>query len=246
MPPHPAVSEACRLADPTKRRPTMPPTVQLASTSSVGAELVPDDHIVVLFGGTGDLARRKLLPGLFRLAQAGLLPQHYRIIATSRGEVTDEGFREFAKVAVEEFGSLTSSAAWQRFAAKLSFVSLETLPAAVADAESELGTGARRLFYLSVPPVAFAGIVSMLGDSGLSDNSRVILEKPFGTDLASARALNETIHAAFDETQIFRIDHLLGKETVQNILALRFANGLFEPVWNRDHIDHIQIDVPET
>ena len=224
----------------------MPPTVQLASTSSVGEELVPDDHIVVLFGGTGDLARRKLLPGLFRLAQAGLLPQHYRIIATSRGEVTDEGFREFAKVAVEEFGSLTSSAAWQRFAAKLSFVSLETLPAAVAHAESELGTGARRLFYLSVPPVAFAGIVSMLGDSGLSENSHVILEKPFGTDLASARALNETVHATFDESCVFRIDHFLGKETVQNILALRFANGIFEPIWNRDHIDHVQIDVPET
>jgi glucose-6-phosphate 1-dehydrogenase len=224
----------------------MPPTVEVGIKPSVAEELVPEDHVVVLFGGTGDLARRKLLPGLFRLAQAGLLPKHYRIIATSRGRVTDEGFREFARTAVEEFGSLTSETAWQRFAANLSFASLETLPAAVAHAESELGTGVRRLFYLSVPPVAFAGIVSMLGDSGLADRSRVILEKPFGTDLASALALNDTIHAAFDETQIFRIDHFLGKETVQNILALRFANGMFEPIWNRDHIEHVQIDVPET
>src|SRR6516162_7674255 len=128
----------------------MPRTVQLASKPSVGEGLVPDDHVVVLFGGTGDLARRKLLP------------QHYRIIATSRGDVTDERFREFAKTAVEEFGSVTSTAAWRRFAANLSFASLETLPAAVAHAESELGTGTRRLFYLSVPPATFAGIVSML------------------------------------------------------------------------------------
>ena len=224
----------------------MPLTLEPAIKPSVGEGLVPDDHVVVLFGGTGDLARRKLVPGLFRLAQAGLLPQHYRIIATSRGDATDEGFREFAKAAVEEFGSLTTDAAWHRFAANLSFASLETLPAAVAHAESELGTAARRLFYLSVPPVAFAGIVSMLGDSGLSDDADVILEKPFGTDLSSARALNETVHAMFDESCVFRIDHFLGKETVQNILALRFANGIFEPIWNRDHIEHVQIDVPET
>jgi glucose-6-phosphate 1-dehydrogenase len=229
----------------------MPPTAKPtrstgADTPTVDAELVPDDHVVVLFGGTGDLSRRKLLPGLFRLAQAGLLPQRYRIIATSRGELTDQAFREFAKTAVEEFGALTSEAAWQRFAANLSFAPLQTLPAAVGHAEAGLGNRASRLFYLSVPPVAFSGIVSMLGDSGLSENARVILEKPFGTDLASARALNETVRTAFDETRVFRIDHFLGKETVQNILALRFANGIFEPIWNRDHIQHVQIDVPES
>jgi glucose-6-phosphate 1-dehydrogenase len=218
----------------------------LVCTPTVGAELVPRDHIIVLFGGTGDLARRKLLPGLFRLSGAGLLPERYRIIATSRGDMTDGDFREFAKTAVEEFGRLASHASWQTFAGHLSFASLQALPEAVADAEAELGHGTRRLFYLSVPPVAFAGIVSMLGDSGLSDNAHVILEKPFGTDLASARALNETVHAAFDESCIFRIDHFLGKETVQNILALRFANGIFEPIWNRDHIGYVQIDVPET
>ena len=187
-----------------------------------------------------------LLPGLFRLAQAGLLPERYRIIATSRGNLTDDGFREGAKAAVEESGGLPSQVAWRAFASRLSFASPDRLVDAVAGAEVALGNRARKLFYLSVPPVAFAGIVSMLGASGLSEDARIILEKPFGTDLASARALNETVHAAFDENRIFRIDHFLGKETVQNILALRFANGIFEPIWNRDHIEHVQIDVPET
>jgi glucose-6-phosphate 1-dehydrogenase len=205
--------------------------------------LVPDDHIVVLHGGTGDLARRKLLPGLFRLAQAGLLPKRYRIIATSRHHLTDHDFRERARTAVKEPGS---SASWEAFAANLSFASQDTLVDAVANAEAELGNRARRLFYLSVPPGASGGIVSTLGASGLSQNARIILEKPFGADLASARALNTTVHAAFPETRVFRIDHFLGKEAVQNILAFRFANGIVEPIWNRDHIDHVQIDVPET
>jgi glucose-6-phosphate 1-dehydrogenase len=232
MTPHAGSFEAAGMADPTKTTTT--------------DERVPDDHVVVLFGGTGDLARRKLLPGLFHLEQAGMLPRRYRIIATSRGSMTDEAVRELAKGAVEQFGRLGSDASWQTFAAKLSFASQETLVDAVADAEAELGGRARRLFYLSVPPVASAGIVSMLNAAGLAENARVILEKPFGTDLASARALNYNVHAAFDETRVFRIDHFLGKEAVQNILALRFANGIFEPIWNRDHIDHVQIDVPET
>jgi glucose-6-phosphate 1-dehydrogenase len=118
--------------------------------------------------------------------------------------------------------------------------------AAVERADGELGGDPDRLIYLSVPPTAMAGIVETLGATGLAEGARVILEKPFGTDLASARALNEVVHGVFAEEQIFRIDHFLGKETIQNVLALRFANGLFEPVWNRDHVDHVQIDVPET
>lgn len=208
--------------------------------------LVPDEHIVVLFGATGDLARRELLPGLFRLARAGLLPERYRIIATSRQNLSDQWLRDLARGAVEESGPLPSAASWERFAGNLSFAPHESLADAVINAESQLGDRARRLFYLSVPPAAFDGIVTMLGASGLSENASVILEKPFGTDLATARALNETVHAAFDESRVFRIDHFLGKETVQNILALRFANGIFEPIWNRDHIEHVQIDVPET
>jgi glucose-6-phosphate 1-dehydrogenase len=213
---------------------------------STDQNLVPDDHIVVLFGVTGDLARRELLPGLFRLAQAGLLPERYRIIATSRKNLSDQWVRELAKDAVKASGELPSTASWQTFASNLSFASHEMLVDAVADAEAQLGYHARRLFYLSVPPVAFDGIVSMLGTSGLSENASVILEKPFGTDLDSARALNETVHGAFHESRVYRIDHFLGKETVQNILAFRFANGIVEPIWNRDHIDHVQIDVPET
>jgi glucose-6-phosphate 1-dehydrogenase len=117
---------------------------------------------------------------------------------------------------------------------------------AVAAAEKAIGGHPRRLYHLAVPPGAFAPTIGMLADTGLARNARIIVEKPFGTDLASARALNDTIHATFDESQVFRIDHFLGKESVDNILALRFANGLFEPIWNRDHISHVQIDVPET
>ena len=209
-------------------------------------DLLPEDHVIVLFGATGDLSRRKLLPGLFRLSQAGLLPARFRIVATSRSDSTDAEFRAFARAALEEFGPPTSEDAWQSFAAQVSYASQDALVDAIRRAESELGGHARKLYYLSVPPVAFGGIVEMLGAAGLTNNARVVLEKPFGTNLDTARALNATVHAAFDEADVFRIDHFLGKESVQNILALRFANGIFEPIWNRDHIEHVQIDVAET
>ncbi|MEU4211023.1 glucose-6-phosphate dehydrogenase [Streptomyces sp. NPDC026206] len=214
----------------------------------------PDDHVVVLFGATGDLARRKLLPGLHRLDRAGLMPRDYRIVgsAPSGAALTDEEFRAHAGDAVREFGSGDPAGReWEAFAARLSFGAADPedpqpLLAAVGAAERAVGGSPRRLFHLAVPPSAFASVVGTLGRTGLGDGARVIIEKPFGTDLASARALNETVHAVFDESQVFRIDHFLGKESVDNILALRFANGLFEPVWNRDHISHVQIDVPET
>jgi glucose-6-phosphate 1-dehydrogenase len=212
---------------------------------------VPDDHVLVLFGATGDLARRKLLPGLFHLGEAGLLPERYRIVCVSRDALTDDEFRAFAHKAVDEFGRRpTTGEAWKEFSRLLSYVDSDAgagaLSETVARAEDEVGPDASRLHYLSVPPVAMAGIVEALGSTGLAERARVILEKPFGTDLHSARALNRTVHAVFDESQIFRIDHFLGKEAVQNILALRFANGMFETGWNREHIDHVQIDVPET
>jgi glucose-6-phosphate 1-dehydrogenase len=213
-------------------------------------ELIPDDHVIVLFGATGDLAQRKLLPGLFRLAQAGLLPERFRIVATSRGRMSDDEFRAFAYRAVTRFRRvIPDEDAWTAFAAAITYVDAgdeNALAPAVERAERELGTDVRRLHYLSVPPVAAPGIIKSLGESRLSDRARVIMEKPFGSDLATARTLNETVHSVLAEDQIFRIDHFLGKETVQNILALRFANPIFELIWNRNFVDHVQIDVPET
>jgi glucose-6-phosphate 1-dehydrogenase len=213
---------------------------------------MPADHVIVLFGATGDLAARRLLPGLFHLAVSGLLPDGYRIVGTSRRELTDAEFRACARAAIDHNGRHEAMPeTWERFERRLSYASsdvgrAEALAAAVARAERELGGDAARLYYLSVPPAAMSGIVATLGETGLADGARVIMEKPFGTDLPSALALNDAVHSVFEESQIFRIDHFLGKEAVQNILALRFANGLFEPVWNRDRIDHVQIDVPET
>src|SRR5262249_15052890 len=146
-------------------------------------DLLPEDHVIVLFGATGDLSRRKLLPGLFRLSKAGLLPPRFRIVATSRSDSTDAEFRAFARAALEEFGPPMSEDAWQSFAAQVSYASQDTLVCAIRSAERDLGGHARKLYYLSVPPVAFGGIVEMLGAASLTKDARVVLEKPFGTDL---------------------------------------------------------------
>ena len=225
-----------------------------AKTRRAAAIARPDDHVIVLFGATGDLAKRKLLPGLFRLAAAGLLPGRYQIIGTAptAGAPTEAAFRDHARDAVQQFGTVRPSGDdWRRFESLLHFGAADpddpaALVTAVDKAVSEIGGQSRRLFHLAVPPAAFGSVVTMLGTSGLTRGGRVIVEKPFGTDLDSARALNKQIHSVFDESQVFRIDHFLGKESVDNILALRFANGLFEPIWNRQHISYVQIDVPET
>ncbi|MEO7197616.1 MAG: glucose-6-phosphate dehydrogenase [Solirubrobacterales bacterium] len=213
----------------------------------------PDDYVIVLFGASGDLAARKLLPGFFHLDQAGLLPENYRIVGTAGTDYTDhDGFRDHVREALTEFSRVeVSDEAFEAFAAKISYVQVDSGPQAlkqrVEAAMAEIDGNPRLLHYLAVPPAAFSSIVTMLGELGLAGKeARVILEKPFGHDHDSAVALNETLHAEFDDTQIFRIDHFLGKEAVQNILALRFANGLYEPLWNRNNIDFIQIDVPET
>jgi glucose-6-phosphate 1-dehydrogenase len=212
----------------------------------------PENHVVVLFGGRGDLARRKLLPGLFHLAEAGLMPESFRIIGTSRRGMDDDDYRALTREALQEFGggAPPHEAAWKAFAPTLSYARSAAgdageLVAAVARAEEAIGGAPRRLHYLSVPPGASAGIARTLGETGLAERGRVILEKPFGHDLDSARELNALLHELFEESQVFRIDHFLGKEAVQNLLAMRFANGMFEPVWNKQHIDHVQIDVPE-
>jgi glucose-6-phosphate 1-dehydrogenase len=205
---------------------------------------------IVIFGATGDLARRKLLPGLLRLFQASLMPP-FRIIGVSMEEINDARFRAIAEEACREHARHAfGGEEWHEFSSRLSYVPHAEAPAglkqAVDRAEEELGPEMQVLHYLSVPPAAAPNVIQMLKTCGLSERSRVIMEKPFGTDLASARKLNALVHEVIEEDRVFRIDHFLGKEAAQNILALRFANGLFEPIWNRSHIDHIQIDVPET
>ena len=224
------------------------------SGDNAGVQLTPDVHVVVIFGASGDLSRRKLLPALYHLDAEGLMPEDYRVIGNSRSQLSSDEFRSFARESVEEFGrGEVEAAPWQRFSDRLAYVSHDFTPddtapvrEAVAEAEKALGGKPRRLFYLSVPPTAFPTIIQGLGRDGLSDRARVIIEKPFGRDRASFRQLSTTVAEVLEENDVYRIDHFLGKETVQNILALRFANGIFEPVWNRNHIDHVQIDVPET
>ena len=207
-------------------------------------------HVVVLFGATGDLAKRKLLPGLAFLALSALAPE-IRVVGTAVEDIGVEEFRELARSAIMSFGSRAlDSGEWESFAERITYVPRaagpEGLTAAVKEAETLLGPEVRRLHYLSVPPKAAREVITMLRDAGLADNARVVMEKPFGDDLTSAISLNDFVHEVFDDSQIFRIDHFLGKEAAQNILALRFANGLFEPIWNRNFIDHVQIDIPET
>jgi len=207
-------------------------------------------QLVVLFGATGDLAKRKLLPGLFHLCTAGFLPD-YRIIGISLDDLDTAAFGALTRQALAEFFNRpVADADWAAFAARLEYVPLAAGPAALAEAaaraEAAIGGESQRLHYLSVPPNAALSAVKVLGEAGLVAHARIVMEKPFGTDLASAVKLNRAVHEVFAEDQIFRIDHFLGKEPAQNILAFRFANGLFEPIWNRNFIDHVQIDVPET
>ncbi len=206
-------------------------------------------HVVVLFGATGDLARRKLLPGLFHLSTCNLAPE-LRIVGMSMEDLDDEEFRKVAAQACEEHSRHeVSKDDLDKWVKNLRYVPLSggagELSTAVNEQAAHLDGEARLLHYLSVPPSAVIPVIEMLEEAGLVKGAGVVMEKPFGTDLDSAVELNSSIHQTFDESQIFRIDHFLGKESAQNILAFRFANGLFEPIWNRTFIDHIQIDVPE-
>ena len=213
---------------------------------------------VVIFGATGDLTKRKLVPALYRLVQERLLPAEFAVVGVARTPLSAEEFRARMREAVEEFTEDgLDEEVWRSFARGLYYAAGDVgaaedfgrLGALLEVVDRERGTQGNRLFYLSISPTLYAEAVKRLGESGLARPpgwARVIIEKPFGTDLASARALNAEIHRHLDERQIYRIDHYLGKETVQNLLVFRFANGIYEPLWNRQYIDHVQLTNAET
>jgi len=214
---------------------------------------VPAPTIFVLYGATGDLARRLVLPALYRLAIAGLLPEDWRMIGEGRGEVTDEEFREEVRKALEEFGPRPAEGPWDEVRRRLLFAGggfrvddPGSLLDVVAHAKKELGGNPQLVHYMAVPPSAFGPLTEAIGAHGLALGSRVVYEKPFGTSLESFRQLDRIAHDTFEESQIYRIDHFLGKEATQNIHVLRFANGLFAGAWDSSHIESVQIDVPET
>ncbi|MBJ7528104.1 MAG: glucose-6-phosphate dehydrogenase [Nocardioides sp.] len=209
---------------------------------------------MVLFGATGDLAARKLFPGFYRLAEDGRLPADFRLIGSGRHSPgSDEEFRRRVRTGLEDVVEHPDAEILDDLVSRVSFQTSNAddgsdLAAAVRRAEEELDADVedvRRLIYLSVPPGAMQGMIAMLGRERLTERARLVIEKPFGLDLETARELDASLKEVVDEDQVFRIDHFLGKEAVQNILALRFANGLFEPAWNRETVSSVQIDVPE-
>jgi glucose-6-phosphate 1-dehydrogenase len=211
----------------------------------------PANRVLVLFGATGDLAARKLFPGFFHLFREQMMPEDFRIIGSGRHSPgSDEEFRDRIHAALERHGRLELDEHWEEFAKRLSFVVSTAedgaeLATAVREAEEEIGADGQRLVYLSVPPSATKDMVQMLGQTRIADNCALVIEKPFGHDVESARELNAALHEVLAEEDIYRIDHFLGKEAAQNILVARFANGMLEPIWNRDHVAYVQIDVPE-
>ncbi len=220
-------------------------------------EPTPGPTTLVIFGASGDLTRRKLLPAVYRLSRRGRLPAQFAVIGIARTQMDDEAFRTQFRDSLKEFAGTDAHGdeVAASLASRMYYVSGETDDAGLYQRLqarlTEINGAEGVLFYLAIPPTVYATVIEQLGASGLADPPsrgwrRIVVEKPFGTDLDSARALNRLAHQHFDEDQVYRIDHYLGKETVQNLLVFRFANGMFEPVWNRRYIDHVQITAAET
>ncbi|NIY72864.1 glucose-6-phosphate dehydrogenase [Marivivens donghaensis] len=215
------------------------------------SRVIPVDAFdLVIFGGTGDLARRKILPGLFRRFLSGQMTEDSRIIGAARSDMDADGFRQLVRDAIAEFGGAESkeAEAIDKFAARLDYVSIDAKgEGGWSDLAGKVRDGVVKAFYFSVAPSLFGDLAERLHLHHIADaESRIVVEKPFGRDLESARALNQSLAEHFQESQIYRIDHYLGKETVQNLMAIRFGNVLFEPLWNNHYVDHIQITVAET
>ncbi len=209
----------------------------------------PPDRTIVIFGASGDLTSRKLVPALYALHVDGLLPGQWEVVGYARTEMSDAEFRDRMRESVAQRHGEVSEDAWSAFARRLHYRSGPYAgEGALADLVGELSAGSfpqRRLYYCSTPPSTFTDIVRALGGRGPHEGSAIVVEKPFGRDLDSGRELNELVHEVFDEKQVFRIDHYLGKETVQNILVFRFSNGMFEPIWNRRYVTRVEITVSE-
>ncbi|MET7401714.1 glucose-6-phosphate dehydrogenase (NADP(+)) [Dactylosporangium sp. NPDC005572] len=212
----------------------------------------PGPTVFVLFGATGDLAKRMVLPAFATLAGDGLLPKDWALVGNGRGDVPHEDFREHVREALDKFGPHLPQRVWREFERRLYFAGggfASTDPGSLLDVldhvRTKVGRDAQLVHYLAVPPVAFAGLTHALGTHGLTERARVVYEKPFGTSPESFRELNRTVRRVLDESQVYRIDHFLGKEATQNLHVLRFANELFGATWNRRHVESVQIDVPE-
>ena len=207
---------------------------------------------LVVFGATGDLAHRKLLPALFRRMKSGQVPMDARIIGAARADIDEAGFREQVRQALGEFAAadISGDGDVDAFLERLRYTQIDATADAGWDSLIQVVGEQQdriRAFYLSVSPSLFGPLASRLAEAGFATpENRIVVEKPLGHDLESARALNRQLSTCFDESQIYRIDHYLGKETVQNLMALRFANALFEPLWNSRHVDHVQITVAES
>jgi glucose-6-phosphate 1-dehydrogenase len=217
------------------------------------ATTTPGPTVFVLFGATGDLAKRMVLPAFYTLAIEGLLPDEWVLVGNGRGDVSHEDFKKRVHDALTEFGPHPDQGPWQKFADRLRFAGggfqsddPGSLLDVIADARGQVGRNAQLVHYLAVPPVAFPEITRALGEHDLAEGARVVYEKPFGTSAEDFRKLNRLVHAVLDESQVYRIDHFLGKEATQELHVLRFANEVLAAMWNREHIDSVQIDVPET